>query len=142
MLLIQQMKKMVLRKTKKRKVLSKVTPMCVVAKPCNAQPFSLSISYAPVPFNHVLSFSAVVWCCHQALWMFKFSQVGHHTQILSFLGQYQEIFVPCFLNILFHYKELRNGVELTCCHCFQIAHLSVLTLRTHGSYMSSNDLEY
>ena len=106
-----------------------------------ATPFEAS-PVVSLPFIYALVFSTGGWCCRQALWMLRFSQMVHHPQTHSFLALCQDIFIPCFLDILFHNMELMDDVVLTYFHGFQIAQFSGLTLRTDGPYMFLNDLKY
>lgn len=60
------------------------------------------------------------------------------TTLRHILDLYQDTCIPCFLDLLFYYKELMDDVGMEYSYGFQIAQSSVLTLRIHGS----NNLKY
>lgn len=95
--------------------------MCVVTEQCsNVSPFPFERFLWPLSISILSPPSQLVTAA-----VTKLSEVqvfsGSAPHSLSFPGLYQEILVPCFLGILFHYKELMTDVGLTYYHGFQIA---------------------
>lgn len=131
-----------LRNAKKRKTSSKVTPMCVVTKPySNTSSLSLERFLWPLFFLIMSSFQLLSGL------VLKLSECasatdGVNTQMLSFLGLYYKICVPCFHDMLFHYKALMTDVGLAYYRISQIAWFSVVTLWIYGLYISPNNLKY